>query len=265
MSLICRMSLFIKVIFLAIVQGLTEFLPVSSSGHLVLFKHLLGLDAPGATLEVALHAGTLISILFYYRKRMAELVMSVFRGEGEGRTYAIAVACSCLPAVVVYGLLGGWLEASFDKPGMAGIMLCVTGVILLTFVLQRTGQDRKPSVGRGIVVGLGQAFALLPGVSRSGTTITVGRHLGLSPRVAAEFSMLMVVPLIAGATLQKALSLSESGMGELTAGSLIAGLLVSAIVGYFAIAWLVRALTHGKFWMFGIYCLIVGGVVIVLC
>ena len=259
------MTALAKVVVLGVVQGLTEFLPVSSSGHLVLVKHWLGLDAPGVTLEVALHAGTLVSILVYYARSIRQLAVEAVRGSGEGRRYAALIGVSCVPAVLVYALLNDSIEQAFADPGLAAAMLCVTGVVLLTLLFRR---DDGSSAGRlawgqALAIGAGQALALLPGISRSGMTVTAGRHLKLAPLEAARFSLLMSVPLLAAATLLKGISLGRADMGDMTVWALAVGASVSAVTGYAAIALLVRALTHHLFWVFGIYCLLVGAVTLV--
>lgn len=251
------MSAFLKVLFLAVVQGVTEFLPVSSSGHLVLIKHLLKLESPGVVLEVGLHAGTLISILVYYRKRILQLVREVVERQCAGRYYVAAVVVSSMPCLAAYLLFREKIEALFNAPMAVAVMLCLTGLVLLS--LLRAGKHgRELSVSKGLWIGVVQAFALLPGISRSGVTIVMGRHLGLSPKTATEFSLLIsIVPLV-GAALVKAVSSASAEFGDVTVASLAAGILVSACVGYVSIVCLVKTLSSGKFWLFGVYCLAVG-------
>lgn len=256
------MPAFLKIMVMAVVQGLTEFLPVSSSGHLVLAKSFLGLDSPGALLEVALHAGTLCSILVYYRRRILTLCRQVLAWEVAGRRYALAIMLGSVPAILAFLLVGESIEALFEEPVITSAMLCVTAVLLLT--LMKTPDVRGDiSVLRGGLIGLAQAFAIIPGVSRSGSTIVAGRYLGLSAERAAEFSFLLSVPAIAGATLVKAVSLGSEGFGDLTVLSMVVGILVSAVTGYAAIAVIVRILTSRKFWVFGIYCLVVGAATLI--
>jgi len=257
------MSAWWKVLVLAVVQALTEFLPVSSSGHLVLAKRILGLEAPGVILEVALHAGTLISILVYYRKRIARLLSDLVSGGAGGQREILALAAGSLPALGFYLFFHDRVEAAFDRPALAAALLGVTGIGLLTLRVVRA-PDRKISVLRGVWIGVAQALALLPGISRSGLTIAAGRHLGLAPRGAAEFSLLLAVPALLGATLLKACSLAAAELGDLTLGSLAAGTAVSALVGYGAIAILLRTLSTHRFWLFGFYCLAVGTAGLVL-
>lgn len=256
----------LKLLIMAVAQGLTEFLPVSSSGHLALMKHFLGVDSPGATLEVALHTGTLVSILAYYHRRIGLLAKGLFRRNDGSWSYAFDLVLASVPALAVYVIAGDRIEALFDIPAVSGGMLCVTGILLLSLAVRRKGaeEDSTPAesgVGRGraLAIGLGQALAMVPGISRSGSTIAVARHLGISPRRAAEFSLLMAVPAltVAGALKWKAL-IENGGAAGLSAGSLILGAVVSALVGYCAIIILVRSLASGRFWIFGIYCVLAG-------
>lgn len=251
------MSAFLKVMVLAVVQGLTEFLPVSSSGHLVLAKHLLGLESPGVVLEVGLHAGTLISVLIYYRSRIFQLVRQVVKGEGDSRYYLIAIVVSSLPCGVVYFLLRERIELLFDAPVTVAVMLCITGLFLCSLMLSPVS-NRTLSIGKGFWIGVVQAFAMVPGISRSGATITLGRHLGLSPKMAVEFSLLMSVPVLLAASVIKLVSMSGVEHGEVTVASMAAGIPVSACVGYVSIVCLVNTLSSGKLWLFGFYCLAVG-------
>lgn len=254
---------FLKVLTLAVIQGVTEFLPVSSSGHLVLVKHLLGMESPGVTLEVGLHAGTLVSVLLYYRKRILQLLREMIKGEGGGRYYVLAIFVSSLPSVTAYILLREKIESLFNSPMVTSAMLCLTGIFLFSLIRQvqrilRIRRNQTLSVGRGLWIGMAQAFALLPGISRSGATIVIGRHLGLSPKIAAEFSLLMSVPILLAATLVKAIGMAGAELGDVTVMSLVVGSLVAACVGYISIVCLIKTLLSGKFWMFGFYCIVVG-------
>jgi undecaprenyl-diphosphatase len=249
----------IKVFVLAVIQGIAEFLPVSSSGHLVLAKTFMGLETGGSPLlEIVLHAGTLVSILVFYFTRLSSLVVDAFKGKVEAWKYASIIVLSCIPAMVLYALAGDALEEKFNAPVFAASMLCVTGLILLS-VKKLAHNDRDVTWWRAIVIGVVQAFAMLPGISRSGSTISISRVLGICPKKAAEFSFLMSVPLLAGAVL---MHIKEVFSGEVAGdvGSLDMGVgfVVSAVVGYFSIKWLVKLLGEGKFWRFGIYCLVAG-------
>lgn len=252
-----------KVIVMAIVQGVTEMLPVSSSGHLVLAKRLLGLDAPGATLEVALHAGTLGSILLYYRMRILALIRGLWGGDAGGTwRYAAALALGCAPAAVAGVLFKDRIECLFDSPRLAGGFLLVTGALLLVSRLARPRGDGEVTPLRGLLVGCVQAFALLPGISRSGSTIAAARLAGVAPAKAAEYSFLMALPLLAGAVLLSAGEMVHEGAGAVSPGLLALGAAVAGLVGYAAIGVVVRCLAAGRFWLFGFYCLGAGALAV---
>lgn len=249
-----------SVFFLSVLQGIAEFLPVSSSGHLVLAEHLLKLESPGMRLEVALHVGTMFSVLFFYRERVLGLVKGVFSGCKESWQTAVNIAVSAIPAIVFYLLFHKKIDASFENPRAVGVALLFTGVLLLaTRWLPR--KDGMVTLPRAVAIGIAQAIAVLPGVSRSGMTISTARVAGVAPEKAAEFSFLMSLPLIAGAALMDALhSLSSTDAGQtgISFGLLAAGAVVAGLVGYVALTLLVRLLRGHHFWLFGVYCLIAG-------
>ncbi len=249
------MDEFLRVLGLAVLQGVTEFLPVSSSGHLVLGAELLGVRSPGATLEVLLHTGTLFSIMIYYRHRLWELTRGAVQRDHEAWRYIGLLALASVPAALGYLLFGKALTEAFDRIEVVGPMLLVTGVLLL---LSRMGRDRTERVGpaSALIVGAAQALALMPGISRSGSTLTAARLRGIEPAAAAEFALLMSVPALGGATLIELLSIND--YDAIAPHNLVLGALVSGLVGYVAIVALVRMLSRGRLWMFGIYCLAVG-------
>jgi len=246
-----------KILILAVLQGLTEFLPISSSGHLVLAKRLLALESPGATLEVALHGGTLLAVLVYYRKRIAAILAGLVLREPGQQRFALAIVLGAVPTVLAVVLFRSRLEALFDRPGLVGGMLLVSGGMLLSLLGLRHAR-RQLSPALGFVIGILQAVALVPGISRSGGTIVAARHLGLEPGKAAEFSLLLSVPCLIGACLLKGCEAGRTGLGAISLPALLLGVGVAAVVGYAAILVLVRTLKSGKFWLFGIYCCIVG-------
>lgn len=254
-----------KVVLLAVIQGVTEFLPVSSSGHLVLSQHFLGLEArTGAALEIVLHAGTLISILVFYRKHLCDVVSGVFKGNRESIRFVLLVLLGCIPAIIVGFTLKEQLENAFMHPVFVSGALIFTGLFLIASHFPKPGNRRVGWVS-GLVVGIAQAFAMMPGVSRSGSTIGISRFLGIEPKQAAEYSFLMSAPLLAGVSMLYIADLCKEGN---TSGNgvaeLVVGFLISAVVGYFSIKWLVSLLQRGRFWRFGIYCLSVGGITLVL-
>jgi len=255
----------LKVLALAVVQGITEFLPVSSSGHLVVGKHLLGLDSPGLRLEVVLHAGTLLAVCAYFWRRLWSLATGALKGEKESWGMIMWLAMASAPAVVAVvacKLAGFSLDALGDNPRVAAWGLLATGAVLLS--LWRIGEG-KNQMGkwRALWMGLGQAAAILPGLSRSGTTVAVARHLGVTRAAAGEFAMLMSIPVIAGAALTDALKKSEAE-STLTLGMYAVGALVAAGVGFGAVAVFMKVLKSGWFWVFGVYCLAAGCAALVL-
>jgi len=255
----------LKVILLAVIQGVTEFLPVSSSGHLVLSKHLLGLEvSSGASLEIVLHAGTLISILVFYRQHLVDVISGVFKGDKSSIRFVLLVLLGCIPAIIVGFTLKDQLEGAFSHPVYVSGALIVTGLFLVASHFPKAGKKRVGWVS-GLVIGIAQAFAMMPGISRSGSTIGMSKFLGIEPKLAAEYSFLMSAPLLAGVSLLYIADLCKEGN---TSGNgvieLVAGFIVSAVVGYFSIKWLVSLLQRGRFWRFGIYCLCVGVVSLTL-
>jgi len=256
-----------RILILALVQGLTEFLPVSSSGHLVLLQSLdtVHLDSSGIIVEVALHAGTLLSILVFYRSRITELLFGVLRGDAASRGYAISLLVATLPAA--FGYLAGrrMIESVFDRPVLISALLSVTGLALLSLrlpIARGMGAESvaapprsHPSWIAALWIGFAQAVAMLPGISRSGATIVTARHLGVPPKQAAEFSILMAVPVLIAAIAVTLPDLSAAGVGETSHFALASGIALSAIVGYIALRLLVRVLSTARFWLFGVYCL----------
>lgn len=247
-----------QILLLAVIQGLTEFLPVSSSGHLVLVGHMINFSEQGNTTEVILHTGTFLAVIIFFWKRLLSLATGTLKGSREDLSYVGALAVGCLPVIAAYFLAGDTIESLFDKPCWAAAFLCVTGIMLLSLKLAR-GTGRDAGLVRGLLVGIAQAVALLPGISRSGSTIVAARHLGISPEKAAEFSFLLYLPAMLGAI---AIKTSEMISGKESFDPILAlvGIAVSAAVGYLSLALLIRMVSRGKLWIFGIYCLAVGAV-----
>ena len=242
-----------------LVQGLTEFLPVSSSGHLVIvpaFLAELGVEVvpPSLAVSAVLHLGTLLAVLVYYRSDVLRVLR--LRTDPEGRKIALLVGIGTIPALI--GLpLAGTLERFQDTVSNVGWALVFTGVVLIVGQRVATGartliEGRVPDA---IVVGLFQATALIPGISRSGMTISAAAGRQFGPTEAARFSFLLGIPAIAGGGLSQLLDLSESGGFGL---ELLLGLAVAAISGYFAIAFLLSVLQRVGLVPFAIYCLLVG-------
>ena len=246
---------------LGLIQGLTEFLPISSSGHLVIFETLLGYQTPGVSLEVWLHFGTLLAVLVYFRRRIYEIIHSLLvpdrKNAGENRTILFALVIGTVPAMIVGLLFKSSIESAFKSPFLASIMLIVTGMILL---LSYLAKDRRVDIksGHGFLIGLAQAVAILPGISRSGSTIVTAMLIGISPARAAEFSFLLAIPAIGGAFV---LDMYSTGGRAMFSGDLViylTGTATAFVVGYLSIHFLLGVINKGKFFFFGFYCLVAG-------
>ena len=253
------MGEFLKIMVMAVIQGLTEFLPVSSSGHLVLAKHFLGLESPGASLELFLHGGTLLAVVLYYRRKLMALLIGCFRFEKASVIYAAWVLLSMVPAGILFAFKGDEMVAKYDSPMFVGAMLCITGLALTSLVFLRNRAERIRSFNAldAFLMGLAQAIAMLPGISRSGSTIFAARLAGVKPSEAAEFSFIMSIPVIAGALFMEVIK-SGSAIRSVSLTHCFVGAVVAGVVGFLAIGILIRVLNSGKFWMFGLYCMAVG-------
>jgi undecaprenyl-diphosphatase len=239
----------LEALWLGIVQGLTEFFPVSSSGHLVLFETLLGIESgDGILFEVALHVATLVAIGLYYHRRIADLVLGALRGSADAWRYAGKLAVGTLPAGVVGLAAKDWIASQFSSPLMVGVALLATGGIVWS---TRTTSERasrvEPSWGAALAIGCAQAFAILPGISRSGSTVAAALALGVAPRPAAEFSFLLGIIAVAGAAVLTLPDLADASPETLNA--VLTGSLASLVTGVFAIWLFVRMLqTHTFHW-----------------
>ena len=251
---------FIKLIVLAIVQGATEFLPVSSSGHLVITQFFLDLKVKGVLIELILHVGTILSILIYYRKRIIELILGIFKGERFALLYLLWIIISMVPAGLLYLAHGDSLKSIYDNPTVVACLLLITGGLMLSFkYLDKRESTKTISPLKAFLIGCAQAFAVLPGISRSGSTIWAARLLRIKPEQAAEFSLFMSVPVIIGATIAEIISAENTNavLESYSIIELIMAMCVTSLVGCLAIKLLVQTLVNRKFWIFGIYCIVV--------
>ena len=244
---------------LGFIQGATEFLPVSSSGHLVMGQALMNIRIPGVVFEVAVHVATLGSVLVVYRKRVWGLIQGAMGGKKDSWGYLSLLLIATLPAAGIGLGAGDLIEGLFDAPAVAAAGLLLTGTFLWT---ARWAVRREPEGGPGVVaallMGVAQAFAILPGISRSGATVVVGLWLGVEAEEAAAFSFLMAVPAILGAAVMELPDLAESQSG-LPGGALSMGVAAAALTGILAIWTFVAMLRRRSFHRFGPYCWVVGG------
>lgn len=248
----------LEILLLAVVQGLTEFLPVSSSGHLVIVDALLFGDSDPAdhsrlAVTVLLHAGTLLSVLLVYRRQVAALL-------GQDRRVIGLLAVGTLPAAVVGLTISLAAPGLVESPLLAGCMLLVTAGLLWWGGTRPPGQIdyREMRHWQALVIGLVQAAAVLPGLSRSGSTIVAGLGVGLKREAAATFSFLLSIPVIAGAVLLHSIQLASDPSTAVEPAAMLAGVAVSFGVGVAALCWLLRWLNRGRLWYFAVWCLLAG-------
>ena len=258
---------FLKAVFLGVLQGLTEFLPISSSAHLRIFPELFGWGDPGAAFTAVIQIGTELAVLLYFRKDIWRIgstwVRSLYkpelRGELDSRMGWYIIVGS-LPIVILGVLLKDVIETSFRNLWVIGTTLIVLGIIL--GVADRVGRmDRtieRMTLRHSVYLGLAQACALVPGVSRSGATISMGRFLGYDRAAATRFAFLLAIPAVVGAGLfeLKEIPHGENAYGP---GPTFIATVVSFLVGYAAIAWLLRYVTTRSYLPFVIYRILLGG------
>jgi len=246
-----------EAVLLGVVQGATEFLPVSSSGHLVMAETILGISESGVVFEVAVHVATLLSILLVYRTRVAELVRGAVTGDRAALRYVGLLGVATVPAGLVGVLWRDAIEGLFATPIAPGIALLVTGAILWSSRGRvATAQGTIPSWGAALLIGVAQAFALVPGISRSGSTVVMALWLGIEAREAAAFSFLMAVPAIAGAAVLQIPDLGAVNGPEWSV--LLLGGAAAAVTGVLAIRTFVNVLARRSFHWFAPYCWVVG-------
>ena len=259
-----------EAILLALIQGVTEFLPVSSSAHLILPEAVLGWTEQGVLIDVMAHFGTLFSVLIYFRKDVANMVVGLTdlasRRKSDGAVLALNLIVATPPALLVGAVLAvGGLDDALRSPLIIAIATIVFGVLLwLSDVWAKQDLEMDALSWRGaLVMGLAQVLAFIPGTSRSGITMTAGRTIGLSREAAARFSMLMSLPIIGVGGLYALLKLMQGddvGAATLSQGLIVAAL--SFVVAYAAIALFIKFVTRIGFLPFMIYRLALGGALI---
>lgn len=254
-SLLSELSIYGSILLLALIQGLTEFLPVSSSGHLALGQMILGVGEGSLVEDVILHAGTLVAVIVFYRKVIWGLIRGVVTGAGGevdglgARTYAGLILLGNVPAILVGFTLKDRIEALFDSPWAVFAAMGATAVVLWS-TKGRIAGAQGPDPRRAFLIGCAQAVAILPGASRSGWTIAVALWLGLKPEAAARFSFLLSIPAICGALV---LQLGDRGEMTTPTGALVMGFVVAALCGIFALRWLVVLVRRMELFRFAVY------------
>lgn len=243
-------------LFLGVTQGLTEFLPVSSSGHLVLFEQFVDVGNDEVLFNLVLHLGTLIPVLWFYRDWVGKLVMDPFVGtepflERTGVRWIGYLVAASIPTAIIGLTFEEQFEALFSTPATLVVSFTLTAILLLlTNRLDRSDQNRALSWQIAVLLGIAQGFAITPGISRSGTTIAVALMLGLPREQAARFSFLMSVPAITGGLL---LQLRDADLAAIDVPMMAVGGLAALVSGYFALVLLVRLVRSGHLSAFAWY------------
>lgn len=245
-------------ILLGIIQGLTEFIPVSSSAHLVIAQHIFGLKEPQIFFGIVLHLGTLLAVVIYFYKDILDIIKSLSSPRSDGFRLFILLVIGTIPTAILGFFLKGYFKLLFSSPVFSAIFLIITGIILfLTRFIKRTGKDiRAFSYLDAIIIGVAQTIAIAPGISRSGITISAGIFRGIDRKLCARYSLLLSIPAVIGALLSEIKEVGAIDSVNLIYMSL--GFVSSFLVGCLAITILVKCLQKARFYMFAYYCWIVG-------
>jgi len=256
-----------QAVILGLVQGLAEFLPISSSAHLVLTPWVFGWSDPGLAFDVALHVGTLVAVLWYFRGEWVKLTQSAIgilrtrRADTEEKRRFLYLVVATVPAAIGGVLLEEYAETTFRSPALMAVTLMVMGVVL--WAVDRYAARDRPlaslTLRDAVIIGLAQVLALVPGVSRSGSTMTAGRALKLDRQSAAVFSFLMSMPVTAAAALLKVPDLLRT---EGITPTLIAGVISAGVSSWLAIAVLLRYISRHSFGVFAVYRLALGALIL---
>lgn len=261
---------FLTAIILGIVQGLTEFLPISSSGHLVLAQSLLNITEPPLFFDVMLHLGTTLAVVVFFWRDIRDVLLAIFgrdpslgrssfKSKSSARMFFWYIIFGTILTAIIALILKKTIEKAFTDPLLVAIMLIITGVIL--WLSGRVGQRGKLlNTSRAIIIGIAQGIAALPGISRSGSTISTALMLGVDGEQAARFSLLMSIPAILGAAI---LELNDVQSVDISITMTLVGIGAAFIVGLIAIGFLVRILKRGHLSRFAYYCWAVGALAIV--
>ncbi len=255
----------IEAIILGIIQGLTEFLPVSSSGHLEIGKALLGIVAKDSlTFSIVVHGATVLSTIVVFRKDLLELIKGVLQFKWNWETkYVLMIFVSMVPVLIVGAFFKDTVEAFFDGNLIfVGAMLLFTAV-LLSFSHFSKKKDKEVNFGRALIIGIAQAVAVLPGISRSGATIATGLITGVKKEKVARFSFLMVLIPIIGANFLDLMDKEAGANSTVGTGALVIGFIAAFLSGLAACSWMIKIVSKSKLIYFAIYCAIVGLIAIV--
>ncbi len=239
--------MYIKMFIIAAVQGITEFLPVSSSGHMVMLEKFLNYNPEGATLEIILHLATLLAVTVFFNKKL----LSLFTLKGKDRNPLLLILIGTIPAGIIGVLFNDKIEKVFDETSYLPLTFLLNGLILLSFYIgdKRVKRETNNSPLKSFLIGIGQSLAILPGISRSGTTITVSRWLALSREEAFNYSFYLLFPAVLGALALKIKHISALIFTPLY----VFGFTVSFIFGVVSLFLLKKMVVQGRLYLFGIY------------
>ncbi len=253
----------LEAIILGLVQGLSEFLPISSSGHLVLAERLLGVEGDNLRFIVVVHLGTLLAVLAVYRRVLLRLLRGLGSFHSPEVRLILLLAAATVPAVLFSYFARSWIQESLARTWEVGLFLILTGAVLygLRFRRDRGG---RPNLPRALAVGLAQALAIFPGISRSGLTISAGIYSGMERTRAADFSFLLSIPIILGAGLYELWGVAGEGISSAEVGVLVAGGVTAALSGYLAIRFLLGVIKRRRLHYFAYYCWLAGLAVLAL-
>ncbi|MFO0920768.1 MAG: undecaprenyl-diphosphatase UppP [Candidatus Saccharimonadales bacterium] len=258
---------YIEAIILGIIQGLTEFIPVSSSGHLLIAHEVLGINETGLAFDVALHIGTFTALVIFFWKDIYELVLGIFGKNDKGKL-AWLIVLATIPAVIGGILLQDLAESSFRSPLLVGVNLIWVALAMIAAERYTANKKTKKTeldninTKQGMIVGLAQVVALIPGVSRSGSTITAGIFAGIDRVSATRFSFLLAIPITFGAILKVMTDSQTISQVNSQVGIFLVGILSAFISGVFAIRFLIKYLSKHSLNVFAYYRIIVGLIVI---
>ncbi len=255
------MGSIVETIILGVIQGLTEWLPISSSGHLALVKELLNWHPP-TIFYVLLHTSTLLVIIAFFRKDVLEIIRALVRGnfKSEEGKISVCIVVGSIPTAIIGYIFHDLFKSFFDNLPAIAVALLATGILLL--LSEHRSGCRALSYFDSLLIGMAQGIAIIPGISRSGFTISVGLLRELDRRTAFRFSFLLSIPAVIGAIV------AESGdlnflLSEMDAFSVAVGIIVAMVVGYFSLKGLQKMVSEQKFHWFGVYCLLAGGLVLI--
>ena len=256
----------IQTIILAIIQGLTEFLPISSSAHLILTSQILGWSDQGLLIDVALHFGTLLAVVYYFRSE----ILKMFESHHFSSTQTLLnspigiITIATVPIVIVGGLFNGFIEQHLRSPLIIAVASIVFGILLYVADLKNTKKDEvlELSLLLGVLIGLSQILALIPGTSRSGITITMGLFLGLSRVDALKFSFMLAIPVISAATILQSIELFNTQFVDINFLHLFFGIFISFIIALLTIRWFLEFVNRIGMLPFVIYRIFLGLIIL---